>query len=197
MQYQDLSSFTVPSNFRGRSKVVVQLWWLVQSTFFALSPQVFFGWRRFLLRLFGAKIGNNTSIRPSVKITYPWKLTVGSNTWIGDDTTLYTLGEIIIGNNVAIAHRVYLNTGGHIYTKPTFDIFCEPIIIEDECWITNDVFVASGISIGKGTIVGARSTVLHSLPSNKVCVGCPARPVKDRIPVPSNEFNNAKDLLNV
>jgi putative colanic acid biosynthesis acetyltransferase WcaF len=188
MQYQDLKSFKVPPEFRGRSKVVVQLWWIVQSTLFALSPQVFFGWRRFLLRLFGAKIGKNVSIRPTSKITYPWKLTVGDNSWIGDDCTLYTLGNITIGANVAIAHRVYLNTGGHDYTVPTFDIFSNPIVIEDECWITNDVFVTAGVVIGKGTIVGARSTVLKSLPSNKICIGYPARPVKDRIPVPVTEI---------
>ncbi|MFD0791994.1 WcaF family extracellular polysaccharide biosynthesis acetyltransferase [Mucilaginibacter litoreus] len=183
MQYQDLKSFTVPSDFRGRSKVTTQLWWIVQSTLFALSPQALYGWRRFLLRLFGAKIGKNVLIRPSTKITYPWKLTVGNNSWIGDNCTIYSLGEILIGNNVAIAHHVYLNTGGHVYTVPTFDIFSEPIVIEDECWITNDVFITSGVRIGKGTIVGARSTVLNSLPSNKICVGYPARPIKDRITV--------------
>ncbi|WP_158827774.1 putative colanic acid biosynthesis acetyltransferase [Mucilaginibacter lacusdianchii] len=187
MKYQDLTSFTVPASFRGRSKVTVQLWWIVQSTLFALSPQVMFGWRRFLLRLFGAKIGKNVSIRPTTKITYPWKVSIGDHSWVGDDCVLYSLGNITIGSNVAIAHRVYLNTGGHDYTVPTFDIYASPIVIEDECWVTNDVFVAAGITIGKGTIVGARSTVLKSLPSNKICIGYPARPVKDRIPVKNAE----------
>jgi len=59
-----------------------------------------YGWRRLLLKLFGAKIGKKVIIRPSVKITYPWNLTIGDYSWIGDDVNLYTLGEIKIGSNL-------------------------------------------------------------------------------------------------
>ncbi len=58
-----------------------------------------------LLRLFGAKIGKNVVIRPSVKITYPWKLTVGDYAWVGDDAVLYTLGEINIGAHAVISQK--------------------------------------------------------------------------------------------
>ena len=91
---QDLSKFKLPQNFRGRNAFTVQLWWLVQGTFFRMSPQFMYGFRRFLLRLFGAKIGKKVIIRPSVKITYPWKLSIGDSSWIGDDVDLYTLGNI-------------------------------------------------------------------------------------------------------
>ena len=96
-KYQDLSKFEVSKGFRGRSKITVQLWWIVEKTFFAMSPQFFYGWRRFLLRLFGAKIGKKVIIRPSVTTTYPWKLSIGDYSWIGDDVVLYSLGNIIIG----------------------------------------------------------------------------------------------------
>ncbi|HTE25954.1 WcaF family extracellular polysaccharide biosynthesis acetyltransferase [Flavitalea sp.] len=182
MIYQDLSSFKVPATFRGGSKVKVQLWWIVQDTIFRLSPQVLFKWRAFLLRLFGAQIGKNVNIRPSVKVTYPWKLTVGDNTWIGDDCVLYNLGQITIGNHVALAHKVYVNTGGHEYHKSTFDIFQKPVVIEDQCWITNDVYIAPGVTIGKGSIIAARSSVLKDMPEGKICAGTPAKPIKDRIP---------------
>ena len=69
MVYQDLNSFKLPSNFRGRNAFTVQLWWLVQSVLFKTSPQFLYGWRNFLLRLFGAKIGKKVIIRPSVKVT--------------------------------------------------------------------------------------------------------------------------------
>ncbi len=180
-KYQDLSKFSVPKEFRGRSKVVVQLWWIVHTLFFIPSPQIFYGWRRFLLRLFGAKIGSNVLIRAQVTITYPWKIEIGDNSWIGDDCVLYSLGNISIGKNVSVAHKVYFNTGGHNYNKVTFDITSDSIVIEDECWITNDVYVAPGVTIGKGTVVGARSSVFHDLPSAKVCVGSPAKIIKDRI----------------
>src|ERR1019366_7488865 len=70
---QDLQAFQLPENFRGRPAWIVQLWWLVQATLFKLSPQVLYGWRRWLLRLFGAKIGRGVLLRPLVEITYPWK----------------------------------------------------------------------------------------------------------------------------
>jgi putative colanic acid biosynthesis acetyltransferase WcaF len=180
MEYQDLSSFKVPESFRGKSKITVQIWWIIQATLFNWSPQVLYGWRAFLLRLFGAQIGKHVRIRSSVKVTYPWKVKIGEYTWIGDDCVLYSLGDITIGKHVAVAHKVYFNTGGHDYEKKTFDIFSKPVVIEDECWITNDVYVAPGVTIGKGTIVSARSTVLKDLPAGKVCVGTPAKPIKDR-----------------
>jgi putative colanic acid biosynthesis acetyltransferase WcaF len=179
-QYQDLSIFTVPASFRGKSKLSVQLWWIVQETLFAWSPQIFYQWRVMLLRLFGAKIGKHVKIRSSVTVTYPWLVSIGDYSWIGDDCVLYSLGNISIGKHVALAHQVYVNTGGHEYRKKTFDIFSKPVLIEDECWITNDVYIAPGVTIGKGTIVSARSSVFKDLPAGKVCVGTPAKPIKDR-----------------
>ena len=181
MQYQDLENFSVPATFRGKSKIVIQLWWIVQSTIFAWSPQVLYGWRRFLLRLFGAKIGKKVLVRSTVRITYPWYLEIGDYSWIGEDTVIYNLGQITIGKNVALAHKVYLNTGGHDYSKASFDIFAKPIVLEDECWLTNDVYIAPGVTVGKGSIIGARSSVLKDVPENKICVGTPAVAIRNRI----------------
>lgn len=177
---QNLNKFILPENFRGRSGFSVQLWWLVQSLLLHTSPQFMYGWRRFLLRCFGAKIGKNVIIRPSVTITYPWKVTIGDNSWIGDNTELYSLGEIEIGSNVVISQKSYLCAASHDYDKEEFPIWAKKITIEDECWLATDVYVAPGVTIGKGTIVGARSSVFHDLPAGKVCVGTPAKPIKDR-----------------
>ena len=97
MKVQDLSLYKFPKNFRGRNVFVVQTWWFVQAVFFNLSPQFMYGWRRFLLRLFGARIGAGVILRPSVKVTYPWKVRIGDRSWLGDDVVLYSLGEIEIG----------------------------------------------------------------------------------------------------
>ena len=171
----------LPSNFRGRSGLIVQLWWFTDFCFFKPSPQILYGWRRFLLRLFGAKIGKKVIIRPSATITYPWKVTIGDYSWIGDNAELYSLGEIEIGNNVVISQKSYLCAASHDYTKEDFPIWAKKITIEDECWLATDVYVAPGITIGKGTVVGARSSVFKNLPPGKVCVGSPAKPIKDRI----------------
>jgi len=181
MQTQQLNKFKLPENFRGRNAITVQLWWLVQSTLFRASPQFLYGFRRLLLRLFGAKIGRKVIVRPSVKITYPWKLSIGDYSWIGDDVDLYTLGDIEIGNNVVISQRSYLCTGSHDYLKFDFPIYAKKIIIRDECWIATDVFIAPGVTVESGSVVGARSSVYKNLPSNKICIGNPAEIIRDRI----------------
>jgi putative colanic acid biosynthesis acetyltransferase WcaF len=179
-EYQDLRLFRVPGGFRGRSAAFVQLWWIVQDTLFRMSPQVFYGWRNFLLRLFGAKIGKHVQIRSTTRVTYPWKLTIGDHVWVGDDCVFYTLGKVVVGSHVAIAHDVYFCTGLHNYAKIDFPIGEKPIHIEDEVWIPNDVFIGPGVTIGKGSVIGARSTVLTDMPPGMICYGTPAKPVKPR-----------------
>jgi putative colanic acid biosynthesis acetyltransferase WcaF len=178
--YHHLDQFRLPPDFRGRSAFIVQLWWLVQSTLFAWSPQFMYGLRRFLLRLFGAKIGKNVLIRPSVRVTYPWKLSIGNYSWIGDDVELYTLGEILIESNVVVSQRSYLCTGSHDIASPAFEIYAKTILIKEQAWVASDVFIAPGVTIGRGAVVGARSTVLHDMPEGMICYGNPARPVKPR-----------------
>jgi putative colanic acid biosynthesis acetyltransferase WcaF len=175
-----MDRFQVPPGFRGRSKVMVQLWWLVQSTLFAMSPQVMYGWRAWLLRRFGARVGRGAIIRPSVKTPYPWKLTIGDHCHIGDEVHLYTYGEIEIGDCAVVSQRSYLCAGSHDYTSPTFDIFAKKIVIGREAWLATDVFVAPGVTIGSGAVVGARSSVFHDLPSAVIAMGTPARIVGER-----------------
>jgi len=178
--YQLLNQFKQPKDFRGRSAFIVQLWWIVQGTLFAWSPQFMFGWRRFLLRLFGAKIGAGVLIRPSVRVTYPWKISIGNHSWIGDDVVLYSLGTISIGNNTVVSQKSYLCTGTHDYSSVSFDIYAKPISIGSQVWIATDVFVAPGLTIGDGCVIGVRSTVLKDLPAGMVCYGNPAKPISPR-----------------
>lgn len=133
-----------------------------------------------MLRLFGAKIGKSVIIRPTVRITYPWKVFIGDFSWIGDDVVLYSLGEIEIGKNVVISQKSYLCTGSHDYLQPDFPIFAKKITIKDECWLATDVYVAPGITIHKGTVVGSRSSVYKDLPENKICIGNPAKVIRER-----------------
>ena len=177
---QDLKSFRLPRNFRGRPAWFVQLWWIVQATAFRWSPQFMYGWRNFLLRLFGAKIGRGVTFRPTAEITYPWKLSVGDYSWIGDYATLYTLGEIRIGDNACVSQHCYLASAYHDYTKPTFDMVGSFVAIEPEVWLATRVFVGPGVTVGRGAVVGACSVVLKDLPSMMVCTGNPAKPIRPR-----------------
>ncbi|QOD59672.1 colanic acid biosynthesis acetyltransferase WcaF [Polaribacter haliotis] len=187
MQIQELNKFELPNNFRGKNAFIVQLWWLVQAIFFRTSPQFLYGYRRFLLRLFGAKIGKKVIIRPSVKITYPWKVSIGDYSWIGDDVVLYSLGEIEIGKNVVVSQKSYLCTGSHDYLSSNFPIYAKKIILEEQVWLATDVYIAPGVSIGKGSVIGARSSVYKNIPKGWICYGNPAKPIKKRI---EKEHNN-------
>lgn len=178
---QKLDRFKLPIDFRGRNAISVQAWWLIHASLFSWSPQALYKFRRFLLKIFGAKIGSNVLIRPSAKITYPWKVSIGHNSWIGDDVVLYSLGEIKIGNDVVVSQKSYLCTGSHDYTKTSFDIWQKPIVIEDGAWVSTDVYIGPGVTIGKGAVIGARSSVFKDMPSGMVCIGNPAKPVKPRI----------------
>lgn len=180
MKYQDLSLFEMPKSFRGKPSWYVQLWWLVDSIFIQPSPQILYGWRRFWYRAFGAKIGKKVIIRPSVKMTYPWKVSIGDYSWIGDDVSLYSLGTITIGNHVVVSQKSYLCTGSHDYKKVAFDITNSPIVIEDEAWIASDVFVGPGVTIGKGCLIGARSSVFTSVEGGFIYLGNPLKKIKER-----------------
>ena len=177
---QALNTFKLPKIFRGKNAFIVQLWWLVQGLFFKTSPQFLYGWRRFLLRSFGAQIGKNVIIRPSAQITYPWKVKIGDYSWIGDDVVLYSLGEIEVGANTVISQRSYICTGSHDYNKRDFPIYAKKITIEEGCWLATDVFVAPGLKIEKGTVVGARSSVFNNLKPFSVYAGSPAKFIRKR-----------------
>ncbi|TXI68127.1 MAG: colanic acid biosynthesis acetyltransferase WcaF [Flavobacterium sp.] len=169
----ELEKFNLPKNFRGRSAIVVQLWRVIYVVFFRNSPQFLYGWRRFILRLFGAKIGKKVIIRPSAEITYPWKIEIGDYSWIGDNVVLYSLGRITIGSNTIVSQKSYLCTGSHDINSVAFDIFEKPIVIGNSCWIATDVFIAPGVQIVDEVIVGARSSVFKSIVTKGIYKGNP------------------------
>lgn len=177
----DLKRFKVPHGFRGKSIYYVQLWWLVQATLFSKSPQFMYSWRATLLRLFGAKVGKNSVIRSTVKVTYPWKIEIGENVWIGDNVELYSLGKIKVGDNSVISQRSYICTGSHDYKSLTFNIFAQDIIIGSSTWLATDVYVAPGVVIGDEVVVGARSSVFKNIPSKVVVAGTPATIIKENL----------------
>jgi len=178
--YIDLSRFKVEPAFRGRSPFITQLWWIVQDWLVRPSPQFMYGWRRFLWRLFGAKVGENVLIRPTAKVTFPWKVKVGARSWIGDYAELYSLGPIEIGEDVVISQHAYLCAGTHDYTRLDFPLVAKPIRVEDQAWLAAGCFISPGVAIGRGAIIGVRSMVLEDMPPAMICVGSPAKPIKPR-----------------
>jgi len=178
---QQLDKFELPSGFRGCSGAWCQLWWIVQACLFSTSPQFMYAWRRLLLRAFGATIGKGVIIRASARITYPWKLTIGDHAWIGDHVDLYTLGKISIGAHAVVSQRSYLCTGSHDPASRKFQIFTKPIVVEEGAWIGADVFVGPGVTIGRNSLIGARSSLFSDTEADFVYFGSPARKIRSRI----------------
>jgi putative colanic acid biosynthesis acetyltransferase WcaF len=174
LKFQDLERFSVSPGFRGRSGFVVLLWQVVQSTLFGMSPQPLYAWRRALLRLFGAKIGRRVLIRPTARVTYPWKVEIGDCSWIGDHVELYSLDRITIGEHVVVSQKSYLCTGSHDCREIAFNYKNRPIIVEAQVWIASDVFVGPGVTIERGAVIGARSTVFHNVLAATIAYGTPA-----------------------
>lgn len=181
-RYQDLSRFSVPPGSRGRSAAFVQLWWIVQALFVRPTPQVMYGWRRCVLRLFGAKIGQGVLIRSSVQITYPWKVEIGDHAWIGDHVELYSIADIRIGRSAVVSQYSYICTATHDHKDIAFPLRAAPVVISDEAWVAAGCYVAPGVTIGRGAVAGARSVVLEDVPAAAIVVGHPARIVGTRQP---------------
>lgn len=160
------------------------LWALVQATLFRWSPRPWHSWRARLLRLFGARIAHpdRVVVFPTVRVTYPWNLTLADRTMLGPGVTVYNLAPIALGRGANISQRTHLCSGTHDFNRWSMPLVTAPIDIGENVWIAADVFVGPGVTIGELSVVGARSVVVRNLPPRKICVGHPCRPIKDRRP---------------
>ena len=163
-----------------RSELIRRVLWGMATPLFRLSPRICFGWRRFLLRLFGAKVGRQTNIYNSAIIYMPWNLTIGEQSSIGEWALIYNLGPITIGSQTTISQRVHLCAGTHDYTDPTLPLLKPPIVIDDQAWICADAFVGPDVTVGKGAIAGARAVVTRDVESWTIVAGNPAIFIKNR-----------------
>jgi putative colanic acid biosynthesis acetyltransferase WcaF len=154
--------------------------WTLAQPLFRLSPRPCFGWRRFLLRCFGAKIGRSVHVYPSATIYFPWNLEAGDDSAIGEQAFIYNLGRVTLGPRVTISHRAHLCAGTHDYTNPDFPLLRPPIVIGSEAWICAEAFVGPGVTIGDGAIVGARAVAMKDVKPRSIVIGNPARESKKR-----------------
>ncbi|WP_295455984.1 putative colanic acid biosynthesis acetyltransferase [uncultured Thiodictyon sp.] len=166
--------------YSDREYIGRALWALVQPLF-RFSPRVLFGWRRFLLRTFGARVGRHAHVYPSARIYIPWNLTLGDRASIGEWALIYNLGPVTIGDGATISHRAHLCAGTHDYRDPTLPLLRLPIVISRQAWVCADAFVGPGRSVGEGAVVGAAAVVVGDVSPWQIVAGNPARVIKERV----------------
>jgi putative colanic acid biosynthesis acetyltransferase WcaF len=177
----DLSRYTAGKFDRGAGVLKESLWLVVSLVLFRLCPFSFSVLKCSVLRAFGADIGRNVTIKPQVKITFPWKLTVGDNVWLGEECWLLNLERIVIGGNVSISQRAVLCTGSHDYKRATFDLIVKPITIENGAWLGAGCWVGPGVTISSHAVLTLGSVATKNLAANGIYRGNPAALVKERI----------------
>jgi acetyltransferase-like isoleucine patch superfamily enzyme len=163
-----------------REKVLRAIWMLVGRPVFRLSFHNWYGFRRRILRLFGARIGEGVSIRPSAHIEIPWNLDIRDGVTVGDFAILYSLGVITIGERTIISQYAHICAGTHDYNDRRFRLIRDPVTIGQDVWIGADAFVGPNVAIGDLAVIGARTSVYKDLAGGEVFVGNPAKALKKR-----------------
>jgi len=185
----DLSKFSNPEFGRGASRFREVLWLLTSLLLFQLCPVNLSRLKCFVLRSFGAKIGRGVVIKPQVKITFPWKLTLGSHVWLGEECWLLNLERITIADHVCLSQRALLCTGNHDYKSPTFDLIVKPIQVESGAWLGAGAFVGPGVKVGSHAVLTAGSVATDDLQPFGIYRGNPAILVRQRIISPTANPN--------
>lgn len=165
-----------------RNKFMRFIWTIVYHVFFRTTPNnLFWSWRKLLLKCFGAKLGNGCKIRSTAIIWAPWNFICGDFVAIGSKAIIYSVDKITIGSNVAVSQGAYLCSASHNIYSPKHELTHSPIIIEDRAWVATDAFIGMGVTIGEGAVVGARAAVFKDVEPWTVVGGNPAKFIKKRI----------------
>lgn len=176
----DLSKY---HNSLSRKHQVIRLLWGIVWGLLArpLPRSLGLGWKRSLLRLFGAKIHPTAVVYSSAKIYFPRNLIMDAYSCLASDVDCYNVDVIHIGANTTVSQGTFLCTASHDITNPLNPLITAPILIEDQAWVAADAFVGMGVTIGQGAVVGARAAVFKDVEPWTVVGGNPAKFIKKRI----------------
>jgi len=162
------------------NRIARLVWGIVSFFLFQSSPRIAHGWRRVLLRCFGAKLGPSVKIYPSARIWAPWNLIVGAGAIIGDRVDLYSVACIEIGTRAIVSQDSSLCAATHDFRSETFELIPKPIVVGPRAWVAARAFVGPGVVIGAGAVVGACAVVFRNVEEGAVVVGNPSKVVSWR-----------------
>ncbi len=160
-----------------RAEQVRRVLWAAAWPLFRLSPRPCWGWRRGLLRLFGARVGRAVHVYPTARIVMPWNMRIGDGAALGDGAILYALGPVSIGARATVSQGAHLCAGSHDLSRPDRPLIKPPIEIGADAWIAAEAFVGPGVRIGQGAVVGARAVAMRDVAAGTIVAGNPARAI--------------------
>jgi len=176
-----LASFDNAWYSPGRSLMVRVLWQVVSGCFFL----TWFPWpsrlKAALLRIFGARVGTGVVLKPRVNVKYPWNLTLGDHSWIGEGVWLDTLAPVRIGANACLSQGAMVETGNHDWSRPTFDLVVKEVVVEDGAWVAVRSLLLPGARLASHAVLGAGSVLSGDTEPFGIYVGVPAQKARDRV----------------
>ena len=136
--------------------------------------------RRILSELIGSEVDESVRLFPPFSCDFGMNISLGKNVFINAGTKMQDQGGITIGNNCMIGHNVVFATLNH-GEKPSErrNLYCAPIIVEDDVWIGANATILSGVTIGAGSIVAAGAVVTKDVARMTVVGGVPAKKIRD------------------
>ena len=156
------------------------IWSIVYLVLFRLTPVPCFGWRRMLLRCFGAKLASSVHIYPSARIWAPWNLTMESRACLAQEVYCYNVDRVFLGADSTVSFRSFLCTASHDINHPQRPLVTAPIRIERGAYLFADAFIGMYVTVGVGAVVAARAVVVRSVAPFDVVGGNPARVISHR-----------------
>lgn len=176
----DLSKY---KNKLGRKHQIYRMIWNIVWILFArwIPRNMCACWKRFLLRMFGAKLAKSASVYSSAKVYYPANLIMKENTCIASDVDCYNVAPIIIGANTTISQGAFLCTASHDIENLLHPLITAPIHIEDQVWIGSRAYIGMGVTVKQGAVVGATASVYKDVEPWTVVGGNPAKFLKNRV----------------
>lgn len=178
------------ANFSRGRYWLTELLWLTIGDLLVRSRLPGSRLRILVLRAFGASVGRGVVIKPHVRVKFPWRLTIGDHSWIGEDTWIDNLVDVRIGEHVILSQGCYLCTGSHDWRKETFDLIVKPITIGDGAWVCAMARIALGVTVGNSSIVGFGTVLTKDLAPRTFARLCAAEEVtfqSDASPLPETK----------
>ena len=176
----DLSRFNNSWYDPGRPLTVRLLWLLANRVFLQTAMPWPTGLKCSLLRAFGASVGLHVVIKPRVNVKYPWHLTIGDHSWIGEGVWLDSLGPIRIGCNACLSQGVMVETGNHDWSQPTFDLVVKDVVIEDGAWAAVRSLLLPGSRLASHAVLGAGAVLSGETEPYGIYAGNPAAKLRER-----------------